>query len=171
MAVAPQNGKRKRIAAEVETATAKPEIPQNMALEMSSEDEAEEDDSDDDVVPFPEIDVRSDSEEDGDEVEEEGEGSEDDSEEEEEDEDDEGNESEDITTEDDDELNIFPKSKSIISKITGQPKTVYPEIEPEYDSDSSTEDVCFRMYCASPFSSIYNVTGSKSRRKHTNALV
>jgi ribosome biogenesis protein ERB1 len=36
---------------------------------------------------------------------------------------------------------IFPRAKTVISGITGQPKRVYPEIEPEYDSDSSTEDV------------------------------
>ena len=42
----------------------------------------------------------------------------------------------------DTELRIFPKAKTIISGITGQPKRVYPEIEPDYDSDSSTEDVC-----------------------------
>ena len=42
---------------------------------------------------------------------------------------------------DDDEINVFPKAKTIVSDITGQPKRVYPEIEPDYDSDSSTEDV------------------------------
>ena len=36
---------------------------------------------------------------------------------------------------------IFPRAKTVISDITGKPKRVYPEIEPEYDSDSSTEDV------------------------------
>jgi ribosome biogenesis protein ERB1 len=35
----------------------------------------------------------------------------------------------------------FPVAKVITSTITGQPKRVYPEIEPDYDSDSSTEDV------------------------------
>lgn len=30
----------------------------------------------------------------------------------------------------------------VVSSITGRLKRVYPEIEPEYDSDSSTEDVC-----------------------------
>ena len=38
-------------------------------------------------------------------------------------------------------LNIFPEAKIITSTITGQPKKVYPEIEPDYDSDSSTEEV------------------------------
>ncbi|KAF8450788.1 NUC169 domain-containing protein [Boletus edulis BED1] len=38
------------------------------------------------------------------------------------------------------DLHIFPKSNDIISEVTGHPKRVYPEIEPEYDSDSSTED-------------------------------
>ena len=36
---------------------------------------------------------------------------------------------------------IFPEEKTIISEITGQQKRVYPEIAPDYDSDSSTEDV------------------------------
>ncbi|KAG8932214.1 Ribosome biogenesis protein erb1 [Tulasnella sp. 418] len=35
---------------------------------------------------------------------------------------------------------VYPKPKIIKSDITGKPKRVYPEIEPEYDSDSSTED-------------------------------
>ena len=64
---------------------------------------------------------------------------EDDEDEEEEDEDEEDEESE-VETEDDD-LRIYPKPKTVISDITGQPKRVYPEIEADYDSDSSTEDV------------------------------
>ena len=35
------------------------------------------------------------------------------------------------------------KPKNVVSDITNQPKLVYPEIEPDYDSDSSTEDVSF----------------------------
>ncbi len=35
----------------------------------------------------------------------------------------------------------FPLPKVVISDITGEPKRVYPPIDPEYDSDSSTEDV------------------------------
>lgn len=38
-------------------------------------------------------------------------------------------------------LRVFPESKMITSGITGQPKRIYPDIEPDYDSDSSTEDV------------------------------
>ena len=99
---------------------------------MGSEDEGEADDDveEDDVVEdFPEIDTRSDSEDD------EYQASEDD---EDEDEDEEDEESENLS---DDDLRIFPKSKTVISDITGQPKRVYPDIEPDYDSDSSTEDV------------------------------
>ncbi|KAF7331925.1 Ribosome biogenesis protein ERB1 [Mycena kentingensis (nom. inval.)] len=40
---------------------------------------------------------------------------------------------------------IFPKPQTIISDITGQPKRIYPEIEPNYDSDSSTEDTFNRV--------------------------
>lgn len=46
--------------------------------------------------------------------------------------------SEDIS---DDDIRIFPVAKTVFSNITGQPKRVYPNIEPNYDSDSSTEDV------------------------------
>lgn len=94
-------------------------------LEMLSEDEGDEDSepgSDDgEVDEFPEIDLASDSEE------------EEDEDEEEEDSYSSGSESE--------NLGIFPKAKTIVSDITGQLKKVYPEIEPDYDSDSSTEEV------------------------------
>ena len=51
--------------------------------------------------------------------------------------------SEDIS---DDELRIFPRPKTITSDITGRPKRVYPPIEPDYDSDSSTEEVRLLIY-------------------------
>jgi hypothetical protein len=35
----------------------------------------------------------------------------------------------------------FPVATTVVSNITGRPKRVYPDIEPDYDSDSSTEDV------------------------------
>jgi len=38
-------------------------------------------------------------------------------------------------------LHIFPMAKTVISNITGKKKVVYPDIDPEYDSDSSIEDV------------------------------
>ncbi len=85
-------------------------------------------DSDGAVDEFPEIDAQSDTDEedsdfeDNDEAEEEAE------------------EEEDAESSYEDN-HIFPKAKTVISDITGQPKRVYPEIEPEYDSDSSTEDV------------------------------
>lgn len=100
-------------------------------LEMLSEEEDNESSSgsdDGEVDEFLEIDARSDSEdeeyEDGDNdiVE---------------DEDEEISSASDV----DSDLHIFPESKTIISDITGQPKRVYPEIEPDYNSDSSTEDV------------------------------
>jgi ribosome biogenesis protein ERB1 len=105
---------------------------------MLSDDEGPEDTASDDghVDEFPEIDAASDSEEDG---------SFEDEEDEEEDSD--GTDEEDFEEEDSDDSmdrDIFPKPKTIISDITGQPKRVYPEIEPDYDSDSSTEDVSVR---------------------------
>jgi ribosome biogenesis protein ERB1 len=105
---------------------------ETVGLEMLSDEEDEDDGSgsgDGEVDEFPEIDTRSDSE-DG-----EYEGSEDGSDEE----DDE--ESSEPSSDADSGLHIFPESKTILSNITGQPKHVYPEIEPDYDSDSSTEDV------------------------------
>lgn len=113
----------------------------NVGLEMQSEDEgsAGEESDGEEVDEFPEIDTRSDSEDDeypGD--------SEEDEEDEEEDEDEGDEESEELSNDDDisdNEHHIFPQAKTITSKITGQPKRVYPEIEPDYDSDSSTEDV------------------------------
>jgi ribosome biogenesis protein ERB1 len=96
------------------------------SLVMLSEDEdGEERNSESDngqVDEFPEIDPESDSEDD-------------------EEEEDEGSEDEEESLSEDDELSIFPKAKTVVSVITGQPKKVYPEIEPDYDSDSSTEDV------------------------------
>ncbi|KAG6855056.1 Ribosome biogenesis protein erb1 [Blastosporella zonata] len=97
-------------------------------LEMQSDEEGEDAVSDDgEVDEFPEIDTRSDS----DDEEFEGSDEEDYSDEEEGDEDD---------SSDSDSLHVFPKAKTIVSDITGQPKRVYPEIDPDYDSDSSTED-------------------------------
>jgi ribosome biogenesis protein ERB1 len=104
-------------------------------LEMQSEDEAEDEDQEgddasdnDDVDEFPEIDAVSDSEEE--------------SEEEEEDTDDLDEEDTlDENSDADSDLHIFPKFSKVVSDITGQTKVVYPEIEPDYDSDSSTEDV------------------------------
>lgn len=103
-------------------------------LEMLSDDEGPDDAASDDgqVDEFPEIDAESDSE---DEDVEGSEAAEEDSEETDE-EDFEEEESDDSMDRD-----IFPKPKTIISDITGHPKRVYPEIEPDYDSDSSTEDV------------------------------
>ena len=137
-----------------------------VGIEMLSEDEdgqGEASGSDDgEVDEFPEIDANSDSEEDSEEGDDEGDEEDEDEEEDEEDE------------ETDDDLHIFPKAKTITSDITGQLKKVYPEIEPDYDSDSSTEDVC-----PSPFHSrrteMHTVSltseGAESRRKRTNALV
>ena len=141
--------KKRKARAEEEEEIQQPEsvFSNNVGLEMESEDEGEagEESDGEEVDEFPEIDTRSDSEgedypgdsEDGDEEEDEDEEDEDEDEEDE-------DESEDLSEDDDlsdDEIRIFPKSKTITSEITGQPKRVYPEIEPDYDSDSSTEDV------------------------------
>lgn len=137
------NNKRKRTDREPELS-----IPQNhVQLEMlTDEEDGPEIDSDDgEADDFPEIDTGSDSESSAEGSGKEGEGgwggSDEDEDEDEDESDDSGEEDEE--SEDDSEitLNIFPKSQTVISNITGQPKHVYPEIEPDYDSDSSTEDV------------------------------
>jgi ribosome biogenesis protein ERB1 len=106
-------------------------------LEMMSDEEDGEGATSDDghIDKFPEIDTRSDTE---DSILE-GTGDDDDSGSEDEDDKDDASDSD--LDFDDEDLHIFPKAKTIISNITGQEKRVYPEIEPEYDSDSSTEDV------------------------------
>lgn len=114
-----------------EVAVVEGSFPQDVGLELGSEDEEEGEESDNgDADEFPEIDARSDSEGDVS-------GSED------EDEDDDEEDDEDAS---DDDLHVFPRAKTVISNITGQPKHVYPEIEPDYDSDSSTEDVRIRIH-------------------------
>jgi ribosome biogenesis protein ERB1 len=100
---------------------------QAVDLEMLSDEEDENDVVSDDggVDEFPEIDTRSDSED-----------------EEVESSDTSGDEENDSDNDSDDsDLHIFPQAKTVTSEITGKLKRVYPDIEPNYDSDSSTEDV------------------------------
>lgn len=136
--------KRKQVDDEPES-----HIPQHaVQLEMltDEEDSAEISSDDGEADEFPEIDAASDSEE--------GEGTdtEDKDEEDESESEDGGDGEEDEDEESDDDsdgpdsdasLHVFPKAKMVTSDITGKPKRVYPEIEPDYDSDSSTEDVRF----------------------------
>lgn len=122
------------------------ELPEDVGLEMQSEDEEEElangqgegeleEGSDDGIVDeFPEIYSGS---SDNDEAEDEESGSGTEEEEDEEDISDKESSLEDAS----DDAHPFPRPKTIISDITGQPKRIYPEIEPNYDSDSSTEEV------------------------------
>ncbi|KAH9963180.1 ribosome biogenesis protein ERB1 [Russula dissimulans] len=104
---------------------------------LEEEDEPAEESDGDNVDAFPEIDAGSDTDEEDEEespVDEEGSSETEDIEQDDED-----------ASSDDDDLHIFPRAKTIISDITGQPKKVYPEIEPNYDSDSSTEDAPNRV--------------------------
>ncbi|KAK0206307.1 NUC169 domain-containing protein [Desarmillaria ectypa] len=87
--------------------------------------------TDDAVDEFPEIDAQSDTDEEYSEFEDDDKAEK-------------GTEEEEDESTDEDN-HIFPKAKTVISDITGQPKRVYPEIEPEYDSDSSTEDAPNRV--------------------------
>lgn len=104
-------------------------------LEIPSDEEhrGEDEESDEGVDEFPEIDATSDSRSDDDSAE--------DEEEDEDEGEDEGSSPSGSESDSSTDMHIFPKSKNVISEITGHPKRVYPEIEPEYDSDSSTEDV------------------------------
>lgn len=130
--------KRKQPIKEHSDASDAEHFPDEGGLDLLSEDEEEgghEQASDsDEIDAFPEIDTGSDTEEE--EEEEESPGEDWDNSERDDEQDD---ELEDASS--DIDLHIFPKAKTIISDITGQPKKVYPEIEPDYDSDSSTEDV------------------------------
>ncbi|KAG9317231.1 ribosome biogenesis protein ERB1 [Chiua virens] len=107
----------------------------SVGLEMLSDEEAREEEegesgeSEEEVDEFPEIDAGSDTESDDESVVDEDEV-----------EDDEGSSASGSESDACSDLHIFPKPKNIISEITGHPKRVYPEIEPGYDSDSSTED-------------------------------
>lgn len=132
-AIANGTKKRKHVVEDELKDAHHPEIPDKMGLELHSDEEDGENDSDGEVDAFPELDARSDTSED----EEDSEGEEDEVDEDEDDEDSE----EDGENVSDAELSVFPKAKVVTSDITGQPKKVYPEIEPDYDSDSSTEDV------------------------------
>jgi ribosome biogenesis protein ERB1 len=101
------------------------ELPELAEDEDEDEDVGGSGSSDDNEEEFPEIDSGSDSPSDSDD-----------------DEDEEGEEGkEDSSDSDEPDLDIFPRAKTIISQITGEPKRVFPEIEADYDSDSSTEDV------------------------------
>nr|GAT53975.1 predicted protein [Mycena chlorophos] len=115
-------GKRKQL----DDAPAPPLLPQETLEMLSDEEGADEAVSDDGQVDeFPQIDAESDQEDT--------------------DEDDEELFESDDGSEDSFDRDIFPRPKTIISDITGQPKRVYPEIEPDYDSDSSTEDTQNRV--------------------------
>jgi ribosome biogenesis protein ERB1 len=131
--------KRKQTVIEQSDASDSEHFPDG-GLDLLSGDEDEDgpvQESDNDGVDaFPEIDVGSDTDE------EDGRSSGDNEDHSES----EGEEQDDEDTSDDD-LHVFPRPKTVISDITGHPKKVYPEIEPDYDSDSSTEDV--RAVCRS----------------------
>jgi hypothetical protein len=130
-------------------------------LDLLSGDEDEngpvQESDDDDVDAFPEIDAGSDTDE-------ENERSAGDNEES-------GDEEQgDEDASSDNDLHIFPGAKTVISNITGQPKKVYPEIEPDYDSDSSTEDVrAFPTFPSELLTAFFQ--GSNPCRKHTTSLV
>lgn len=103
--------------------------PTNLEVDSDGEESVSSDDGE--AEPFPELDSgssdTSSDEEKGED--EEDEGSADDTEE------------TDVDEQDGADEEPPLDGKTVISNITGRPKRVYPEIVPEYDSDSSTEEV------------------------------
>lgn len=132
-----QSGRKRKERSDAAPPSGVPELPENVGLEMLSEDEDVQDAQDEvasddsEVDEFPEIVASSDEGED-DEEDDEGEEDEEDH-----------SEKEESSEDTDVDLVPYPKPKTIISDITGHPKRVYPEIEADYDSDSSTEDVSY----------------------------
>ncbi|KIY49569.1 BOP1NT-domain-containing protein [Fistulina hepatica ATCC 64428] len=120
----------------------------DMRIEMLSDDEGGASISSDDgeAEDFPVINAESDSEHDEFDDEEEDEEKDDTEDQEDDDSEDDGSDASSV--------HVFPKPKTIISDVTGWPKRVYPEIEPDYDSDSSTEDA---SYAASRMALVGNV--------------
>ena len=103
--------------------------PTSLEVDSDGEDSASSDDGE--VEPFPELDSgSSDTSSDK----EEGEGGEQEGDE---------HDTDDTELDEQDGTNkeLLLNGKTVISNITGRPKRVYPEIDPEYDSDSSTEEV------------------------------
>ncbi|KAF9563683.1 ribosome biogenesis protein ERB1 [Agrocybe pediades] len=133
--------KRKQFEDDVDVAE---DLHHNGNLEMLSDEEEDGNISSDDgeVDTFPGIVNESDTDPDDSDFSDQEEDEVDEDEDEEDDEEDESGEEDgsDDGEESDDSLHVFPKAKTIVSNITNQPKIVYPEIEPEYDSDSSTEE-------------------------------
>ncbi|KAF8917800.1 NUC169 domain-containing protein [Mucidula mucida] len=123
-------GRKRKQRADEDAAPALFSAAVDMAMHSDEEGDNEDSDANDEVDEFPEIDAQSDSEE------------YDSAADAEEDEDD---EADDDDASSDNEHHIFPRPKTVVSDITGQPKRVYPEIEPDYDSDSSTEDTPNRV--------------------------
>ncbi|KDQ17161.1 hypothetical protein BOTBODRAFT_53335 [Botryobasidium botryosum FD-172 SS1] len=128
-----------------------------LGLDMASEDEQEgsadeQESSDGEEDVFPELksesdtDDTSEAEDDDEDSEEEKEGEDDEEDEDDEDEEDEderpfANAADDATL----RRGLAPHAKTVISDITGAPKRVFPPIEPDYDSDSSTEETPNRV--------------------------
>lgn len=118
------------------------DLPHAFNLDVLSDDEQDQSDSevDDEVDSFPGLDIRSDSEDKSEDEDEDKNGDEEADEEDVTEEEDEDG----ASSNEDEKLTVFPKPQTVISRITGQTKRLYPPIEPDYDTDSSTEDV--RIY-------------------------
>lgn len=131
------NGDGKKRKRDVEDAEIIRILSTNLEVDSDEEHSAS---SDGEVEPFPELDTGSSDTSSGDEEEEEG------------------------TEHDTDDTEVNEKDgadgkpsldgQTVISDITGRLKRVYPEIDPEYDSDSSTEEVRKPMSFEPPIDSL-----------------
>lgn len=136
MATASQNTKKRKANIDSEFSAHNTSLVSNFDLGTLADEEGVPNNSDsEEVEPFPLLNTQSDTDEDG------GQSRSYESDADETDDDDGDDEEDDLSSIED--SHIYPKPKVVNSEITGKPKKVYPEIVPDYDSDSSTEDVRF----------------------------
>jgi ribosome biogenesis protein ERB1 len=117
MATSTMNGTTRKRKKDEDETPAKAQVPAVATLDVDSDGEDTSDEDDGEMHDFPELDT-GDSETSSD-----------------------SKDSEDAE-QSEDGLKKSPKPGDlVVSSITGRLKRIYPDIEPEYDSDSSTEDV------------------------------
>jgi len=134
------NGISKKRKKDTEETPQKDDLPAVASLDIESDEEDDDGSDDGEMDDFPEIDM-GDSEVSSDTEE----------------------------SEESAEESKKPAGNLVVSSITGRQKRVYSEIEPEYDSDSSTEDVCFFFLDKGCIDETR--VGTESNRKYTLSLV
>jgi ribosome biogenesis protein ERB1 len=117
MATSTMNGMTRKRKKDEDETLARAQVPAVATLEVDSDGDGTSDEDDGEMPDFPELDT-GDSDTSSD-----------------------SRDSEDAE-QSEDGLKKSPKPGDlVVSSITGRLKRIYPDIEPEYDSDSSTEDV------------------------------